>query len=150
MRILVGYDRVIGQQLVVGGRLGYALNGGPQRPGAASFLPVHAEGRVSFWFGHDPLGRAGFRFFALVAGGVAEVDAGVQVDVYASTQAYAMGQSQNYVAWRKTGLGFAAEGLGAMYAITPSSGIVLEVKALEMFPTTGLGGGVQLGYAIGL
>jgi tetratricopeptide (TPR) repeat protein len=150
MRILLGYDRVIGQQLMVGGRLGYAFNGGPQRPGAASFLPVHAEGRVSFWFGHSPLSRAGVRFFALVAGGVAEVDAGVQVDVYASTQAYATGQSQNYVAWKKTGLGFAAEGLGAMYAITPSSGIVLEMKALEMFPTTGLGGGLQLGYAIGL
>jgi hypothetical protein len=150
MRVLVGYDRVLGQQLLVGARLGYAFNGGPQRPGAASFLPVHAEGRVSFWFGHNPFGRAGFRFFALVAGGVAEVDAGVQVDVYASTQAYAMGQSQNYVAWKKTGLGFAAEGLGAMYAITPSSGIVLELKALEMFPTTGLGGGLQLGYAIGL
>src|SRR5580658_106996 len=150
MRVLVGYDRVLGRQLMVGGRLGYAFNGGPQRPGAASFLPVHAEGRVSFWFGHDPLSRAGFRSFALVAGGVAEVDAGVQVDVYASTQAYAMGQSQNYVAWKKTGLGFAAEGLGAMYAITPSSGIVLELKALEMFPTTGLGGGLQLGYAIGL
>jgi tetratricopeptide (TPR) repeat protein len=150
MRVLLGYDRVVGQQLLVGGRLGYAFNGGPQRPGAASFLPVHAEGRLSFWFGHDPLGRAGFRFFALVAGGVAEVDAGVQVDAYASSQAYATGQSQNYVAWRKTGLGFAAEGLGAMYATTPSSGVVLEIKALEMFPTLGLGAGLRLGYAIGL
>jgi hypothetical protein len=149
MRILVGYDRVLGERVMLGGRLGYAFNGGPQRPTASSFLPVHAEARGSYWFGHEPLRHSGFRFFALLAVGVAEVDAGVQVDVYASAQAYQMGQSQNYVAWKKTGLGFASEGLGAMYALTSSTGIVLEVKALEMFPTVGLGAGAQLGYAIG-
>jgi hypothetical protein len=150
LRVLAGYDRVLGERVMLGGRLGFAFNGGPQRPGASSFMPLHAEARASLWFGHEPLSRTGFRFFALLAGGAAEVDAGVQVDVYASAQAYRMGQSQNYTAWKKTGLGFAAEGLGTMYAFTPSSGVVLEVKALEMFPTTALGAAVQLGYMIGL
>jgi hypothetical protein len=150
IRVLVGYDRVFGERVMLGGRVGFAFNGGPQRPGGASFLPLHAEARGSLWFGHEPLSRSGFRFFALLAAGAAEVDAGVQVDVYASLQAYRMGQSQNYTAWKKTGLGFAAEGFGAMYAFTPSTGVVLDVKALEMFPTTGLGGELELGYAIGL
>ena len=150
LRVLAGYDRVLGDRVMLGGRLGFAFNGGPQRPGASSFLPVHAEARGSLWFGHDPLSRTGFRFFALLAGGMAEVDAGVQVDVYASAQAYRMGQSQNYIAWKKTGLGFAAEGFGTMYAFTRSSGIVLDVKALEMFPTTGFGAALELGYTIGL
>jgi hypothetical protein len=150
MRVLAGYDRVFGQHLMLGGRVGYAFNGGPQRPTASSFLPLHAEARGTWWFGHDPLARAGFRFFVLASGGVAQVDAGVQVDAYATAQALRMGQSQNYNAWKKAGLGFAAEGGGAMYAFTPSTGVVLEVKLIEMFPTPGLGGGVQLGYAVGL
>jgi hypothetical protein len=150
MRVLAGYDRVFGDRIMVGARLGFAFNGGPQRPGANSFMPVHAEARTSLWFGRAPLRRAGIRFFALLATGVAEVDAGVQVDVYASAQAYRMGQSQSYTAWKKTGLGFAAEGGGVMFAFSPSSGVVLELKALEMFPTTALGAAAQLGYAIGL
>jgi hypothetical protein len=150
MRVLFGYDRVLGDRFMLGGRLGYAFNGGPQRPGAASFLPVHAEARASLWLGRRPLAQTGLRFFLLLAGGVAEVDANVQVDVYASSSAYQSGQSQNYNAWKKTGLGFAAEGVGTMLALSPDTGFVLELKALEMFPTTGFGIGLQLGYTIGL
>jgi hypothetical protein len=150
MRILVGYDRVLGENIMLGARVGYAFNGGPQRPSANSFLPIHAEARGSYWFGHDPLGRAGLRFFGLVALGVAQVDASVPVDVFASQQAYRAGQSQNYVAWKKTGTGFGALGAGAMYAFTPNSGLVLEAKAMEMFPTVATGVGAQLGYVIGL
>jgi hypothetical protein len=52
-------------------------------------------------------------------------------------------------AWKKTGNGFAAAGGGTMFAITPDMGILLEVKAMEMFPTLGTGFSGQLGYAIG-
>jgi hypothetical protein len=37
-----------------------------------------------------------------------------------------------------------------MYAFTPNSGLVLEAKAMEMFPTVATGIGAQLGYVIGL
>jgi len=150
MRVLFGYDRAVGQNILVGARLGYAFNGGPQRPTAGSFLPVSAEARGSYWFGHDPLARAGLRFFVLVGAGAEEVDASVPVDAYASLPAYEAKQSQNFQAWKKTGLGFAELGPGAMYALTPSTGILLEAKAMLMFPTAGAGAAVQLGYAIGL
>ncbi|MGH7439780.1 MAG: hypothetical protein ACRENE_29160, partial [Polyangiaceae bacterium] len=150
MRILVGYDRALLPNITAGARLGYAFNGGPQRPNASAFDPLHVEVRGAYWFGHNPLARSGFRFFGLVAGGIAEVDGSIGVDIYASQQAYRSGQSQSFVAWKKTGTGFAALGGGAMYAITPKSGIVLEAKVMELFPTAGPGAGLQLAYAMGL
>ena len=149
-RVLVGYDRAVGANFTLGARLGYAFGGGPQRPGGAPFEPIHAEARASYWLGHHPLARAGFRFFGAVSAGIAEVDASVPVDVYPTLSAYRAGQSQNLSAWKKTGLGFAGLGLGVMYAVTPDSGIVLEARALQMFPTAGTGAALQLGYAIGL
>jgi hypothetical protein len=150
MRILVGYDRALLANVTAGVRLGYAFNGGPQRPSASSFDPLHAEVRGQYWFGHNPLARAGFRFFALLAAGMAEVDGSIPVDVYATPQAYMKGQSQSYVAWKKTGLGFGAAGGGAMLAVTPTSGVVLEAKFMELFPTASPAAGLQLAYAIGL
>jgi hypothetical protein len=149
-RILVGYDRAIWENFTAGARLGYALGGGPQRPTASSFMPIHVEVRGAYWFGDNPLARSGFRFFVLAAGGMAQVDASVPVDVYANLQAYQNQQSQNYQAWKKTGLAFAALGGGTMFAITPSTGIALEAKAMEMFPTTATGLGLQLAYVVGL
>ncbi len=150
MRILVGYDRAVLPNITVGGRLGYAFNGGPQRPNASAFDPLHVEARGAYWFGHNPLARSGFRFFALLAGGIAEVDGSIPIDVYPSQSAYMAGKYQNYVAWKKTGTGFAAVGAGAMYALTPKSGILLEAKVMELFPTAAPAAGLQLAYAMGL
>lgn len=150
VRILVGYDRALVPNVTVGARLGYAFNGGPQRPSGSAFDPLHVEARGSYWFGHDPLARSGFRFYAVVAGGMAQVDGSVPVDVYASAQAYKAGQSQDYVAWKKTGLAFGAAGGGAMYALTPSTGVILEAKFMELFPTAAPAAGLQLAYAVGL
>jgi hypothetical protein len=150
MRILVGYDRALLPNITAGARLGYAFNGGPQRPNASAFDPLHVEVRGAYWFGHNPLARSGFRFFALLAGGIAEVDGSIAVDVYANPQAYQAGKSQNFVAWKKTGTGFAAVGGGAMYALTPKSGVLLEAKVMELFPTAAPAAGLQLAYAMGL
>jgi hypothetical protein len=150
MRALLGYDRVLGENIMIGARLGYAFNGGPQRSGAAAFLPVHAEARGAYWFGHDPLGKSGMRFFVLGGVGAAEVDASVPVDTYSTITAYKSMQSNNYSAWRKTGQGFGEVGLGAMFALTPNTGILAELKGMELFPTAGTAAGLQLGYTLGL
>ena len=81
--------------------------------------------------------------------GMAEVDASIPVDIYPTAAAYQAGQSQDYTAWKKTGLGYVAVGLGAMYAVTPSSGVVLELRGQQLVPTAGAGAALQLGYAIG-
>jgi hypothetical protein len=146
MEILAGYDRAVSRNFVLGARLGYLLGGGPTRPGGSAFLPVHAEGRVSYWFGKNPLSRKGFRFYALVAGGISEVDGEFTIDVYKTAGSRV---TTNESAWTKTGTGFAALGPAVMYAITPAMGVFFEAKVMEMFPTTGTGFGLQLGYAYG-
>jgi hypothetical protein len=148
-RVLFGYDRVVLDKVTLGARLGFALGGGPQRPTAASFMPVHVEARAAYWFGKDPFARSGLRYFVMAAGGMAEVDASVPVDVYANAAAYP-NDSMDKRAWKKSGLGFAALGGGAMFAITPSTGIVLEAKIMQMFPTSATGASLQLGYLVGL
>jgi hypothetical protein len=72
------------------------------------------------------------------------------VDIYASAAAYEAKQSQDFNAWKKTGLGFVELGPGAMYAFTPNTGVLLEAKATLMFPTSAIGAALQLGYTIGL
>jgi hypothetical protein len=149
MRVLVGYDRALTANFTLGANLGYAFNGGPQRPGGPAFEPFHAEAHGSFWFGHAPLARKGLRFFVTGAVGIQEVDASIPVDIYPDAAAYKANQSQNYNAWKKSGLGFAALGLGTMYAVTPDGGIVLELRGQQMFPTAGAGAALSLGYAQG-
>jgi hypothetical protein len=149
-RVLLGYDRALGENLTLGARIGYAMGGGPPRPAASVFLPIHVEARMTYWFGENPLARSGFRFFVLAAGGMAEVDASVPVDVYASAQAYESQQLQDYRAWKKTGLAFAALGCGGMYALTRATGIAVEAKAMELFPTPASGFNLQLAYVVGL
>jgi hypothetical protein len=152
-RILLGYDRVFGTNVTVGVRAGYALGGGPQRPAGSNFLPVHAEARIAYWLGKTPFARKGFRFYLLGASGLAQVDASVPVDVFADNlSAYESKQlqPQDKRAWKKTGLAFVALGPGAMFAITPSTGIALEAKAMEMFPTPATGFNLQLAYVVGL
>jgi hypothetical protein len=148
VRILVGYDRVLLSNVTVGGRLGYAVfGGGPQRPGGASFMPVHVEARIAYWFGKNVFVRKGLRFYALASGGMTEADASQQIDVRTP------GASNTTIlvdAWTKTGLGFGALGPGLMYAITPNSGLVLEPKATILFPTFGFAFAAQLAYTIGL
>ncbi len=148
-RFLVGYDRAFGRNFTLGARVGFAIGGGPTRPGGTGFLPLHLEGRATYWIGHNALAHKGFRFFALVAGGAAEVDSSLAAFAY-SQNAAANSAPGQYQAWKKTGQAFGAVGLGTMFAITPNSGIVLEIRAMELFPTSGTAIGAQLGYTFGL
>jgi hypothetical protein len=153
LRIMVGYDRVVLPNLTVGGRLGYAIvGGGPTRPAhgatsaGASFLPLHVEARLAYWFGKNVFARKGLRFYGAVSGGMTEIDASEAIDVATPGS----GSSRISIdAWTKTGLGFVAAGPGAMYAITPNSGLVLEAKGIVLFPTLGFALGAQFGYSIG-
>ncbi len=149
-RVMLGYDRVVAAHVTLGARVGFAFGGGPQRPTGGGFLPLHLEARAAYWFGRDPLTRTGLRPFILVAAGAAQIDARVAVKVYPDASAYERGEGREVDAWKKTGLGFAALGAGAMLALSPRSGLTLECRAMEMVPRPTTAFGVQLGYAIGL
>jgi hypothetical protein len=58
-RIMLAYDRVLGENFTVGARVGYAFGGGPTKPATVMpetpegkpFFPAHLEAHASYWFG---------------------------------------------------------------------------------------------------
>ncbi len=146
MRVFLGYDRALFNNVTLGGAVGFAFHGGPTRPGGTAFLPVSADVRAKFWLGHFPLGRAGFRFYGMIDGGFAEVAASLTTFVYATPSSQPVAKD----AWYHMGRGYAGIGLGSMLAINPNMGIFLELRAMELFPTAGTAIAAQLGYALSL
>lgn len=165
IRILAGYDRLFGKNYMLGVRLGFAFNGGPKPDGGNAFLPLHAEARFTYWIGKNPTTRIGFRPFAFIGGGMAQVDTKVDVSVKesvdcgtAGTQGYCPvldnngnvvqynPQGQTVSAWKKSGQQFVGLGGGVMYAFNARSGITGSVKYMQMFPTSGSILSPEIGY----
>jgi len=157
-RVLLGYDRIVGDNIGLGIRVGYAFNGGPQKRAfdlkfpddppttGAKFLAIHAEGRVSYWLGSNPMARAGFRPYLVLAGGMTQVDAKVVVKVYTNQSPK---DPISLAAWKKAGTTFVGFGGGVMYPVGPG-GITAEVKLQQMIGSSATGLGVTLGYSLGL
>jgi hypothetical protein len=96
-RVLVSYDGALAPYVTLGGRAGFAIGGGPpagQHPasnereppahakgaGGTPFMPWHLEVRGSFWF--LPLTEKLVRAYAIVGGGIAQIDAKTSIDEY--------------------------------------------------------------------
>jgi len=152
-RVLVGIDHAIADNLSVGARAGFAFGGGPQGENdARGFLPLHLEARLAYWFGDEPFAKRGFRPYVFAAGGLAQVDARTRVTVVESTRPSYQPDNpaeQILVVWKKMGQGFAGLGGGVVYNLTESSGIVAEVKAMMMFPSSGMVLEPTVGYTFG-
>jgi hypothetical protein len=183
-RILLSYDRSITANISGGLRVGYAFGGGPpagrdviyDRSGRVaqvvdkglSFLPLHLELRVSYWFGASPLGRKGLRPYVHVGGGLAPVDGKVVLSVkdcglYATrgTQAYAdcangtvpsndaRLRSVDLDAWKKLGQGFLTVGGGAVYAFTNTLGAQVNLNLMYSLPASGVVIEPSLGATLG-
>lgn len=83
VRLMASFDRLVGDNVTLGGRLGYAFRGGPPsgEDQEVKFLPLHAEIRASYWFGSKPFTTSGFRPFVGASAGAAQVDAKLPVTV---------------------------------------------------------------------
>jgi hypothetical protein len=157
-RVLVSVDYGVTSKLTLGGRLGYAFGGGPKGE-ASSFLPVHAEARGAYWF--TSLSGPGFRPYVHLAGGLGQVDAGVDVTAgdcstaanpasCAARQDVAGYTETELSAYRRMGQVFAAPGGGVVYAFTGSLGLQANVDLKVLFPSFGLAVTPSLGLVLGL
>ncbi|HEX6277885.1 MAG TPA: hypothetical protein VFZ53_32805 [Polyangiaceae bacterium] len=148
-RIYVGYDRVFIERLTVGARLGFAFGGMPTVVGGGTFNPLHAEVRSSFFFGNTPFERAGFRPYASLGVGVGEIDGKVSVDFFVDQEGYQDGERGQLDAWRQTGIGFGALGLGVGYPVGPLMP-TLELRGIMMFgePAFAMGLAGNIAYGI--
>ena len=135
LRVMLGYDRLVHPNITLGVRLGFAFNGASGD--GVSFLPLHAEGRVGFWPGHDPFVGRGVRPMIIVSGGVAQVDAKVNVQVLEDPSASGTGEppSQTLAAYRQNGLGFAAATFGVQFAPSTRVALHLAARASVTFPS---------------
>ena len=143
-RILLGFDRLLSSNVSLGVRLGYAFGGSPAPRTGSKFFPFHAELRANYWFGTDPFESSGVRPYVSLSGGLAEVDGHVVVEYYPVGNP----NKGTLDAWRKTGKGFAGLGFGMMIPIG-GSGIIPEVRAMQLFGSPGTAFDLALGYAYG-
>jgi hypothetical protein len=153
-RLLIGYDRVLFPNISIGVRLGYAIGGGPSEPGGASFVPFHAELRGTYWF--SPIEIGTLRPFAMLGGGLAQVDSSVSTEVVDQSNQGQIrvdeeGQpiASRVTVWKKTGTTFASLGAGAMYPLSDHGGITAELKGVFLFPSSGMSISLQAGYTHG-
>ena len=148
-RLLLGFDRLVSSNFSVGARLGFAFGGGPTTFSGAKFLPLHAELRGNYWFGTDPFASSGVRPYVGVSVGLAELDGHVSVEYYKDEPGYNSNSRGTLDAWRRTGKTFAGLGFGMMIPVAGSSGIVPEVRVMEMLGAASLAFNATLGYAYG-
>ncbi|MDX2055652.1 MAG: hypothetical protein SFV15_24835 [Polyangiaceae bacterium] len=152
LRVLLGYDRFLGDHFGLGVRTGFAFLGGPKAPGGAAFVPWHAEGRITYWPGALPFATKGFHPFFVLGGGMAQIDAHMKVTVFDGLggNPSARGSRREVDAWLKTGTTFAEAGIGGLYALAPGQGPTIEIKTLQMFGVSSTNAGLLVGYQVGL
>jgi hypothetical protein len=151
-RVLVGYERVLGENLSLGAKLGFAFGGSPKATTGkgTAFLPIHAELRGSYWFGSAPFASSGLRPYVGLAAGLGEVDGHVAVEYFQDDAGYLAGAKGKLDAWRKTGNGFVGLHLGAAFAFAQNQQLFVELRLLQMLGASATGGAVSLGYAFGM
>jgi hypothetical protein len=149
MRVLAGYDRLIGLNLTLGARVGYAFAGTPERNGGKKFMPFHAEARGSYWLGKDPFAGKGVRPYALVNGGLSEVSARLTTEVVEDDGAGGRVPRKLDV-YKTSGQFFAGAGFGVQYAVSPEAAMVIEIAGRAMLPDFAPVIAPSLGFAYGL
>jgi hypothetical protein len=158
MRLLIGFDRVLFENLTVGLRGGFVLHGGGPKPdGAAApeFLPFHGEARATYWLGAGALEGPGFRWGIFFAAGIAQVDASwrvrVEEDVSKAPPAAQPSNppAQTLDAYKKAGTGFVGGGAAAACAFNASSALFFNLRVMQFFPSSGTAVAPEIGYEYG-
>lgn len=168
IRVMLGYDRLVHPNVTLGLRAGFAFNGATD--GGASFFPVHAEGRLGFWPGHEPFVGTGVRPFLVLSGGAAQVDAKVSVQVLEngvtcgaqspsntvspctrpSSDGTVEPRQQALAVYKQSGLGFASLAFGVQFAPSVRVAIHLAARASVTFPVIAAvispEGGLSVGF----
>jgi hypothetical protein len=181
VRVMLSYERVISSLFSVEGRFGFAFNGGPESDPAlggdgSKFLPFHAEGRVKAYFTRvyreDGSGLRGLSGFAMLGGGLAQVDPHVSVPVgdcskddgtdvpsgpiMIDQQEQGCRTSNNQVfeiknvdVYQRLGQAFVTAGFGLRYGIGRQLAAVASLNAQVLLPSVGVTLSPSLGVAAG-
>jgi hypothetical protein len=163
-RVAVAYDRLLLDNLTVGGRIGLAMRGATD--GGASFLPLHAEARAQYYVGKRPFESLGVRLFVLASAGLAQVDTQVDVEVLEddaacaptpdSTTCTKPGRSgrteprqQTLTVYKQAGQGFVSIGGGVGYAPLDAVSLNLALRASLTLPVVTAVISPEIGVSMG-
>jgi hypothetical protein len=142
---MAGIDFLLGDNVTLGTRLGYAFGVAPGR--ALSHL--HAEGRVAYWFGQEPFSRHSVRPFLLAVGGFAAIDNKLDVPIFETDLSKAPYDTQTLTVWRRSGGVFAGGGGGVAIPTGAGQGMLAEFKVQAIFPEVVLAMAPSIGYTLG-
>jgi hypothetical protein len=176
-RVMLSYERVISSVFSVEGRLGFAFNGGPESAKAnggngSTFLPIHAEARLKGYFTKvyrdDGSGLSGPSGFAMLGGGLAQVDPHVTVPVAEcrsradrTTNIISEGEANciesenralevtNVDVYQRLGQAFVTTGVGFRYGFGKRVAAVASLNAQLLLPSVGFTLSPSLGVSAG-
>jgi hypothetical protein len=150
-RLLIGYDRQLSGNALVGVRLGYAFGGGPTPVTGSGFLPWHAELRGAFFFGDRPFEARRIRPNLSLGAGLAEISSRVAVDYWETEDEYNdEAEAGTLDSWRRSGKLFVAPGFGTMIPVGARGGITVDVRAMFMIGKSATALALAVGYALGI
>lgn len=158
-RVLATYQHFLGTHWAAAATAGVVLRGGgPRSVGrdARSFFPFHLEGQLSWWPSGAPARGGGPSGFALVGGGIAQIDSKFSLAVREDPSAppppsqLDNPERQTLDVYRKTGTGFAAIGGGIAASTSRSLIWRLAVEAMASFPAFGVGAALEAGVGFDL
>jgi hypothetical protein len=146
-RILAGLEALVGSNVTLGARLGYAF----RTDSRSSLAKFHGEARVSFWFGREPFSRRTVRPYLVIAGGLAEVGDKFSVPVIESDPTQSTYPTETLTVWRKSGPDFGGGGVGMMIPTGGAGqGVTAEIKVVALFPDASVAMSPTIGYSLGL
>jgi len=170
LRLVAGYDRLFLGNILAGVRLGFAFR--TQSNDNASFLPLHAEVRGSYFIGRNPFEKLGARPFVFASAGLAQVDTPVSVEVLEDATACGANPSnqnspctkpsnplidnstieprvQKLTAFKQAGQGFIALGGGLQYAPLERVAINVGLRANITLPVVTFVLSPEVGATVG-
>jgi hypothetical protein len=145
-RIMAGFDFLVGDNLTLGTRLGYAFGVAP----ANALSHFHAEARVAYWLGKGAFTRQSVRPFLVVVGGLASVDNKIDVPVLETDLSKAPYETQTLTVWQRAGQAFAGGGGGVAIPLGAGHEMLAEFKVQALFPDVAIALAPSIGYGLGL
>jgi hypothetical protein len=148
-RIALTIERAIFRSFTAGLRFGIALGGGPTPAKGPTFLPIHLEARAAYWIARPHSAEPGFQGYISLASGLAQMDASRAIEVNEcrvelgaqctpATNEQPGGPNPNHQAleaYKKAGQAFVGLGAGVWISFVRGSAAVIELKALQFFPS---------------
>ena len=156
-RVTLAMNARVSDAISLGLRLGYAFLGqGPTPDGGHDYLALQVEAQGAYWFSRRPFATEVLGTFVELSAGLAQVDGSGKVTITENqTVPPPVSQidnppRQSVDAWQKGGAAFAGAGVGMFLPFGGASGLIADLRVIQLFPSSGTAISVGISGALGL